>query len=271
MFHAHPFHRDVDVKAVTPQRLMSLQRFGVTLGRRPVLKDVTFDLWKGEVVGLIGRAGAGKSALLRALCRLLDETRGMQVLGEMHFANQRVYHRDCDLPYLRGRIAFMPQEANPFPTSIWDNIAYGARLQRVAMDKASMADLVEEVLQRCLLWEVVKDDLHRKRGTDLPIAQQRLLCIARSLAIRPDVLLMDRPSGSVDRMEIDTLNRMIADLKQDHTMVVVTASLSETAQVADRVAYIEDGTLVEIDTAEMIFTAPLDSRTRAFLDSTTMV
>lgn len=270
MFHAHPFHSDVSVNIVSPQKLMSLSEFGITLGRKPILKEVSFDLWKGEVLGLIGRAGAGKTALLRAMCRLLDETRGVRTVGQMRFGAMDVYAPGCDQPALRGRLAYMPQVATPFPTSIWDNIAYGARLQRVAMDKGAMADLVEEVLRRCLLWDQVKDVLHRKRGTDLPVAQQRLLCLARSLSVRPDVLLMDRPSGSVDRMEVDVLRRLIRDLKQDHTLVVVTASLTETAQVADRIAYLEDGRLEEIDSAEMILTAPLQPKTRAFLDSTAM-
>lgn len=267
MFHAHPFQRDLSVNSGLPQKLMSLSEFGITLGRKPILQGVSFDIWKGEVLGLIGRAGAGKTALLRAMCRLLDESRGVRATGQMRFGNMDVYATSCDQPALRGRLAYMPQMANPFPTSIWDNIAYGARLQRVAMDKGAMADLVEEVLRRCLLWDQVKDVLHRKRGTDLPISQQRLLCLARSLAVRPEILLMDCPSGSVDRMQTDVLRRLICDLKQDHTLVVVTASLSDTAQVADRIAYLEDGRLEEIDSAEMILTAPLQPKTRAFLDS----
>lgn len=273
MFHSLPLHRSghetiAPKPASGPTPILSAQGFGISLGRKEILQEVSFDLHRGEVLGLIGRAGAGKTALLRAMCRLLDEGRGLRSKGSMSFGQEEIYSAACDLPALRSRIAFMPQEANPFPTSIWDNIAYGARLHRVAMDRGSMADLVEEVLRRCLLWEEVKDVLHRKRGTDLTIGQQRLLCLARSLAIRPEILLMDRPSGSVDRMELDVLNRLVKDLKQDHTLVVVTASLTETAQVADRVAYLEAGRVVEIDSAEMIFTAPLREETRAFLRST---
>ncbi|OIQ28655.1 MAG: ABC transporter [Alphaproteobacteria bacterium MedPE-SWcel] len=272
MFHPLPFHQQT--KSVGPggsapgdETVMALRNFSISLGQKALLSELTFDLCRGEVLGLIGRAGSGKTALLRAMCRLLDETRGVEVSGALIYGQQDIYGRACDLPAVRRMIAFVPQRANPFPTSIWDNIAYGARLHRVAMDKPSMAELVETTLRRCLLWEDLRDVLHRKRGTDLPIHQQRLLCIARSLAIKPDILLLDRPTGSIDRMELELLNRLVEDLKTDHTLVLATSTLSETAQVADRVAYMEEGRIVEIDSAEMIFTAALNANTRAFIDS----
>ncbi|TNJ41134.1 phosphate ABC transporter ATP-binding protein [Phaeobacter sp. B1627] len=267
MFHPLPFHQQMKASGPAEAPVMSLRDFSLSLDQRALLSGLTFDLFKGEVLGLIGRAGSGKTALLRAMCRLLDESRGIATSGALMFGQHDVYGRACDLPAVRRRVAFVPQRANPFPTSIWDNIAYGARLHRVAMDKPSMAELVETTLRRCLLWEALRDDLHRKRGTDLPIHQQRLLCIARSLAIQPHVLLLDRPTGSIDRMELELLNRLVDDLKTDHTLVLATSTLSETAQVADRVAYMEAGSIVEIDSAEMIFTAALNAGTRAFIDS----
>jgi len=249
---------------------MSLQGFAASIDGRLVLRDLSFDLHKGEVLGLIGRAGAGKTALLRAMCRLLDEDRGLDTTGHILLDGSDIYHRSCDLPTLRRQLAFMPQQANPFPLSIWDNIAYGVRLNRIATTAPAIAEVVETVLRRCLLWDDVKDVLHKMPGTKLPIHRQRLLCIARSLAIQPKVLLLDRPTGSIDRMELDLLNRLVADLKQDHTVVLVTASLTETAQVADRVAYLDEGRLVEIDSAEMIFTAALKQSTRDFINSTAM-
>ncbi len=268
MFHPLPLHQTLAQPGSILNPVLSCRDFGITLGGKPLLKGFNFEIREGEVLGLIGRTGAGKSALLRAICRLLDEGRGLQTRGSLRYRGQDIYGATGDLPALRRKIAFVPQQSNPFPTSIWNNIAYGARLHRIAMDKAAMADLVEDTLRRCQLWEALRDDLHRKRGTDLPIHQQRLLCIARCLAIQPDVLLLDRPTGSIDRMELELLNRIIVDLKSDHTIVLVTSSLIETAQVADRVAYLEAGSLVEIDTAEMIFTAALSPRTRAFVDGT---
>ncbi|WP_417838799.1 phosphate ABC transporter ATP-binding protein [Tritonibacter scottomollicae] len=250
--------------------LMSLQGFSASINGQLLLRDLSFDLHQGEVLGLIGRAGAGKTALLRAMCRLLDEHRGLGNTGHILLDGADIYHSACDLPTLRRQLAFISQQANPFPMSIWDNIAYGVRLNRIASTPSQVAEVVETVLRRCLLWDDVKDLLHEMPATKLPIQRQRLLCIARSLAIRPKVLLLDRPTGSIDRMELALLNRLIADLKQDHTVVLVTASLTETAHVADRVAYLEEGRLVEIDSAEMIFTAALNQSTRDFINSTAM-
>ncbi|KUP91876.1 phosphate ABC transporter ATP-binding protein [Tritonibacter horizontis] len=268
MFHSLPLHQSLASVAPPVETVISLQNFGIALDRKQVLSDITFDLRRGEVLGLIGRAGAGKSALLRAIVRLLDESRGAATQGRLRYLDHDIYDPHCDLPHLRRMIAFVPQQVTPFPTSIWDNIAYGARLHRIAMDKASMADLVEETLRRCHLWHVVRDDLHRRRGTDLPVHQQRLLCLARALAVRPEVLLLDRTTGSIDQTELALLNQLVGELKADHTIVLVTPTLAETAQIADRVAHLEQGRLVEIDTAEMIFTAALHPDTRTFIDST---
>ncbi|MCG7624087.1 phosphate ABC transporter ATP-binding protein [Epibacterium sp. Ofav1-8] len=274
MFHSRPLH----LKQTRPPgngdrddgALVSFCGFGAAVGGKPVLRDLTFDLMRSEVLGLIGRAGAGKTALLRAMCRLLDEDRGIVTTGRILFEGEDIHRRSCDLPTLRRRLAYMPQEANPFPVSIWDNIAYGVRLNRVATTAPAISEVVEGALRRCLLWDQVKDHLHSLRGTDLPIHQQRQLCLARSIAIQPQVLLLDRPTGSIDRMELEMLNRLVMDLKRDYTLVIVTASLTETAQVADRVAFLDEGQLVEIDTAEMMFTAALQQQTRDFINSTAM-
>ena len=270
MFHCLPLHQKRRQDAAADQALMSLERFGLCVGGTPLLKDLTFDIPKGDVLGLIGRAGAGKTVLMRTMCRLLNENRRVATSGVFRHAGQDIFDAACDLPTLRRQVAFVPQAANPFPLSIWDNIAYGARLNQLATEPDAMAQVVETALRRCLLWDDLRDVLHKTRGTELPIHQQRLLCVARSLATRPGMLLLDRPTGSIDRMELELLNRLVQDLKQDHTLVIVTATLAETAQVADRVAYLDEGRLVEIDSSEMIFTAALKQSTRDFINSTAM-
>ncbi|MDF9303858.1 ATP-binding cassette domain-containing protein [Tritonibacter mobilis] len=271
MFHSLPLLRKPSQIAenVTPgPTVLRLQDFGLEAGGVQLLSGVTFDLRIGEALGLIGRAGAGKSLLMRAMCRLLEQERLVVTRGSLQHRGQEIFGRGFDTPEMRAKVVYIPEVANPFPMSVWDNIAYGVKLNRIATRRREMADHVEAALRRCRLWDELKDVLHTQRATALPPYQQRLLCLARSLALNPDVVMLDQPTGSIDQQENESLHDIAMDLKSDHAVVFATASLADTARLADRVAYLEEGALVEIDSAEMILTAALAPQTRAFLEST---
>ena len=271
MFHSLPLHHktsQLTKDRVTLPAAISVREFSLKVGGRDVLCDVTLDIRKGEVLGLIGRTGAGKSVLMRAMCRLLQHERQLATTGSLTYGDTEVFSPQCDLPALRRKVAYIPEIPNPFPLSVWDNIAYGLKLNQIATSRHEMAEAVETALRRCMLWDHVRDVLHKRRGVDLPRHQQRLLCIARSISVQPEVLLLDRSTGSIDQGEGEALCALSVDLKKDHAVVAVSATLAETAQIADRVAYFEQGRLVEVDSAEMIFTAALKAETRGFIDST---
>lgn len=268
MFHSKPLHAGNarDREHATP--LLSMKEFSVSSNSRTVLNRITLDIREGEVLGVIGRSKSGKTALLRGLCRMLDESGRLYFRGMLRYREQDIYAPEVELTELRRRLALVCEEPNPFPMTIWDNIAYGARLNRIAVTRAETEDLVEEVLTQVGLWDALKDRLHRGNALSLSDGQKRLLCIARALAVRPDVLLLDKPSGSVDRMDLARLTSLVCSLRRHHTIVVVTPSLTEAAQISDRVAFMDEGQLIEVEEAEMMFTAPLKPRTQAFISST---
>ncbi|MGC9370067.1 MAG: phosphate ABC transporter ATP-binding protein [Paracoccaceae bacterium] len=229
------------------------------------LIDVNFDLFQSEVLAFIGPSGCGKTAALKTLNRMHDNTRGVRIEGRITMGGQDVYDVAVDPPLLRKRFGWVAQKPNPFTTSVYDNVAYGARIHGLVRRRAELDAHVEYCLRRADLWDEVKDVLHSQAGTDLSGGQQQRLCIGRALATKPDVLLMDEPTGSIAPIATAKVEELMLDLEEDHSIVVVTHSMMETRRVADRVAYSHLRRLLEIGPTETVFEHAQTAQAREFI------
>ncbi|MEJ6391789.1 phosphate ABC transporter ATP-binding protein [Gymnodinialimonas sp. 2305UL16-5] len=229
------------------------------------LQDISFDLFAGEILAFIGPSGCGKSTMLKVLNRMHDDTRGVLITGNVTLEEQDIHAADLDPPLLRRRFGWVAQKPNPFPSSIWDNVAYGPRIHGLMRSRAEMAAHVEQCLRQAHLWDEVKDRLHDTAGTELSGGQQQRLCIARALSTQPDVLLMDEPTGSIDPIATQKVEDLMAELKADKAIVVVTHSMMQARRVADRVAYFHLGRLLEIGPTDRMFDAPESDEARRFM------
>ncbi len=233
---------------------------------------VTMGFHKHEITALIGPSGCGKSTLLRSLNRMNDLVDGAHVEGSVRYHGKNIYDRDVDPIEVRRRIGMVFQKPNPFPKSIYDNVAYGPRA--TGMKVASMDDLVEESLTRAALWDEVKDKL-KQSAYGLSGGQQQRLCIARTLAVRPEVILMDEPCSALDPIATARIEDLMRELRQDFTIIIVTHNMQQAARVADRTAFFtamadqgtgnRTGLLVEYDLTSTIFRAPHDKRTEDYI------
>ena len=227
------------------------------------LKDVTVPIYEHRVTAFIGPSGCGKSTLLRVFNRMYDLHHGQRVDGEVLLDGENMLARHDELERLRARIGMVFQKPVPFPMSVYGNIAFSIGLHwRLA--KAELDAQVEAALRRAALWEEVKDGLH-KQGTELSGGQQQRLCIARAIAVLPDVLLLDEPCSSIDPISSAKIEQTIEDLKVDHTIVIVTHNLQQAARVSDYAGFMYLGEMVEFDTAACLFATPGDPRTQNFV------
>lgn len=249
--------------------VLTVRNLSLWYGDKQALDDVSFDLYPGEILAFIGPSGCGKSTALKCLNRMHDETRGVHIEGMIEMEGQDIHAPEIDPPVHRRRFGWVAQKPNPFPTSIWANVAYGAGIHGLTRGKAEMAEHVETCLRRAGLWAEVKDEVHTKLGTDLSGGQQQRLCVARALATKPDVLLMDEPTGSIDPIATALIEDLMMELKQDHAVVIITHSMAEARRIADRVAYFHLGKLLEIAPTEMLFTAPQTAEARSFVEGRT--
>lgn len=247
------------------QPLIEVRDLSLFYGDKQALKNVSFDVYPSEVLAFIGPSGCGKSTALKCLNRMHDGTRDVNITGTIAMNGKNIHDRDIDPPAHRRRFGWVAQKPNPFPASIWENVAYGARIHGLMRNKADMAAHVEHCLRRASLWEEVKDDMTQKAGTDLSGGQQQRLCIARALATQPEVLLMDEPTGSIDPIATAKVEELIVDLKADHSVVVITHSMMEAKRVSDRVAYFHLGALLEIGPTEALFANAQNPQARAFI------
>ncbi|PSR22307.1 MAG: phosphate ABC transporter ATP-binding protein [Sulfobacillus acidophilus] len=227
------------------------------------LRQVSLDVNAGEVLALIGPSGCGKSTFLRALNRLLDEDLGARRTGQVMMEGVDVLAPEHDITALRRRVGMVFQTPNPFPFSIFDNVAYGLRLQGTN-DAAALRRTVEESLRQAALWDEVRGKL-RRPALALSGGQQQRLCIARALAVGPEVLLMDEPTASLDPLSTARIEELIGNLRGRYTIVLVTHNLRQAARVSDRTAFFAHGSLVEIGPTRQIFTVPQDPRTEEYL------
>lgn len=246
--------------------LMVLERVNLWYGETHALRDVSFDLYPGEILAFIGPSGCGKSTALKCLNRMHDGTRGVRIEGRIEMEGQDIHAPDIDPPMHRRRFGWVAQKPNPFPMSIWNNVAYGTKLHGLTRNKDDLHDHVEECLRRAHLWDEVKDHLHDMDGTELSGGQQQRLCVARALSTKPDVLLMDEPTGSIDPIATAKIEELMLSLKPDHAIVVVTHSMMQARRLADRVAYFHLGELLEVGPTEQVFSTPRTDEARRFIE-----
>ena len=232
-------------------------------GNFEALKGITVEIAEREITALIGPSGCGKSTFLKTLNRMNDLVQGVRVEGQVLYHGQDIFAPGVDVTQLRKNVGMVFQKPNPFPMSIYDNIAYGPRLHGTH-SKAELNDLVEQSLRGASLWEEVRDRL-KKSALGLSGGQQQRLCIARALAVQPDVLLMDEPTSALDPASTIRIEELMAELKKNYTVVIVTHNMQQAARISDRTAFFLLGELVEVGPTNQIFSAPQDKRTEDYI------
>jgi len=232
-------------------------------GQTQALRDISVRLTPHVVTAFIGPSGCGKSTFLRTLNRMNDIIPGARVQGQVLIDGADIY-AGADVVQLRRRVGMVFQKSNPFPKSIFENVAYGLRINRMTSSASDLAGRVEESLKQAALWTEVKDRLHTS-ALALSGGQQQRLCIARALAVRPDILLMDEPASALDPIATQRIEELVYDLKKDYTIVIVTHNMQQAARVSDYTAFFWLGKLVEFDRTEKLFTAPAEQLTEDYV------
>ena len=236
----------------------------VYYGTKQAINDVSIDINTGLVTAFIGPSGCGKSTFLRTLNRMNDTIAGCKVTGEIRMDGEDIYTVTMDPVQLRARVGMVFQKPNPFPKSIFENVAYGPRIHGLAGDKSEMDAIVEKSLRRAGLWDEVKDRLS-DAGTALSGGQQQRLCIARAIAVSPEVILMDEPCSALDPIATARIEELIDELKVRYAIVIVTHSMQQAARVSQRTAFFHLGTMVEYGDTQDIFTNPREVRTKDYI------
>ena len=243
--------------------LISVKNLNLWYGAHQALHDVNLDIPEKSITALIGPSGCGKSTFLKTLDRMNDLIPGVKITGEVRYDGQDIYAPGVDVNELRRAIGMVFQKPNPFPMSIYDNVAYGPRTHGVR-NKAKLDDLVERSLRGAAIWDEVKDRL-RKNALGLSGGQQQRLCIARALADEPRVLLMDEPTSALDPISTSKIEELAAQLKERYTIVIVTHNMQQAVRISDRTAFFLLGELIECDGTEKLFSAPSDKRTEDYI------
>jgi len=241
--------------------VITLQQFSVNYGETSALKNISCDIMLNKITSVIGPSGCGKSTLLRSLNRMNDFIDDVKIDGKVFFSGVDLYDSEIDPVEVRRRIGMVFQDPNPFPKSIYQNIAWAPGINGY---EKSMDDLVEHSLKQAALWSEVKDRLHES-ALKLSGGQQQRLCIARALAMQPEVLLMDEPCSSLDPISTARIEDLMFDLKSRYTIIIVTHNMQQAARVSDYTAFIEAGELIEIGGTEQIFTRPTKKRTEDYV------
>jgi phosphate transport system ATP-binding protein len=233
-------------------------------GPKRALEGITIRMQSNLVTAFIGPSGCGKSTFLRTLNRMNDIIPATRVEGHVSIDGQDIYGPGVDVVHLRRRVGMVFQKSNPFPKSIFENVAYGLRVNNLARSKAEMSERVEESLRAAAIWDEVKDRLHES-ALALSGGQQQRLCIARALAIRPEVLLMDEPASALDPIATQRIEELIYDLKRNYTIIIVTHNMQQAARVSDFTAFFWLGRLIEFGRTDKIFTAPAEKLTEDYV------
>jgi phosphate transport system ATP-binding protein len=263
--------RHEEPSAATEEAVFQLQHVTVSYGGQPAVADITFDIYRHRITALIGPSGSGKSTLIRCLNRMNDLVPSASVEGRVLYHGEDLYGPRVDPVEVRKRIGMVFQKPNPFPKSIYDNIAFGPRVLGM---KGDMDQLVERALRRGALWDEVKDRL-RENAFGMSGGQQQRLCIARALAIEPDVILMDEPCSALDPISTGRIEELMLELKENYSIVIVTHNMQQAARVSSMTAFLtveldaeerhRTGRIAEYDDTEKIFTNPADPRTEAYV------
>ncbi len=251
------------IPVVAPPTCVQTRNLNLYYGPKQALKNIHSQFAMNSITALIGPSGCGKSTFLRCLNRMNDLIDNVKIEGEVLLDEQNIYARGVDVVGLRQRVGMVFQKPNPFPMSIFDNVAYGPRL-RGARRGSTLENLVEESLRGAALWDEVKDDL-KKSALALSGGQQQRLCIARALATKPEVLLMDEPCSALDPISTLKIEELMRELKEKFTIVIVTHNMQQAARVSDATGFFLLGELVEMDASSQIFTDPNDKRTEDYI------
>src|SRR5690554_5685131 len=243
---------------------MSARGVKVFYGENEALHGIDLDIIENEVIAFIGPSGCGKSTFLRCLNRMNDTIANCRVEGNVTLDGEDIYAPSLDVVLLRAQVGIVFQKPNPFPKSIYENVAYGPRLHGLAKRKADLDDIVESSLRRAGLWDEVKDRLDQP-GTGLSGGQQQRLCIARSIAVSPEVILMDEPCSALDPIATAIIEELIDELKQNFTIVIVTHNMQQAARVSDRTAFFHLGQVVELGYTNELFANPKQKRTEDYI------
>ena len=227
------------------------------------LKKINLDIKSNEITAFIGPSGCGKSTMLKCLNRMNDLVEDCRIEGHMLLDGNDIYDPGYDVNLLRKRVGMVFQNPNPFPMSIYDNIAYGPRTHGIK-NKNDLNEIVERSLKGAAIWEEVKDKLHQ-RATEVSGGQQQRICIARALAVEPEVLLMDEPTSALDPISTLKIEELVQDLKKDYTIVMVTHNMQQAARVSDKTAFFLTGEVIEMDKTEKMFSNPRDKRTEDYI------
>ena len=243
--------------------VLSAEHMNLYYGTFQALKDVNLTVDEHAVTALIGPSGCGKSTFIKTLNRMNDLVPGVRVEGKILYRGRDIFEKGLDVTLLRKRIGMVFQKPNPFPMSVYDNVAYGPRLHGVHSQKELDA-IVEQALRGAAIWDEVKDRL-KKSALGLSGGQQQRLCIARALAVKPDVLLMDEPTSALDPISTSKIEELCAQLKKDYTIVIVTHNMQQAVRISDKTAFFLLGELVESGPTEKLFSTPLDKRTEDYI------
>lgn len=243
---------------------MSMRNVDVFYGKKQAIYDVNLDIGKNEVLSMIGPSGCGKSTFLRCLNRMNDTIDECKVTGLLNLDDENIYHSKVDVVPLRARVGMVFQKPNPFPKTIYENVAYGPKIHGLVENKTDLDEIVETSLEKAGLWGEVKDRLDQQ-GTGLSGGQQQRLCIARTIAISPEVILMDEPCSALDPISTSIIENLITELSKNYTIAIVTHSMQQAARVSDRTAYFHLGKLVEVNKTEHLFTNPDHELTEAYI------
>tara|TARA_R110000782_G_scaffold78276_2_gene154910 strand:- start:59829 stop:60602 length:774 start_codon:yes stop_codon:yes gene_type:complete len=246
------------------QTKMSARNVNVFYGEKQAINNVSIDVDTDNVTAFIGPSGCGKSTFLRTLNRMNDTVASARVEGEITLDGEDIYSSGMDVVQLRARVGMVFQKPNPFPKSIYDNIAYGPRIHGLAAGKADLDIIVESSLRRAGLWEEVKDRL-KESGTALSGGQQQRLCIGRAIAVEPEVILMDEPCSALDPIATAKIEELIHELRGRYAIVIVTHNMQQAARVSQRTAFFHLGNLVEYGVTSEIFTNPREDRTKDYI------
>ena len=243
--------------------IISVQNLNLWYGSNQALYDVSMELPENQITAFIGPSGCGKSTFSKTLNRMNDLVDGVRIQGKIFYDGQDIYAPQVDTTWLRKEIGMVFQKPNPFPMSIYDNIAYGPRLQGIRA-KVKLDEIVETSLRGAAIWDEVKDRLN-KSALGLSGGQQQRLCIARALAVEPKVLLMDEPTSALDPISTSKIEELASELKKNYTIIMVTHNMQQAARISDKTAFFLLGKMIEFDSTEQLFSIPKDKRTEDYI------